>query len=264
MKPRARLKRLQRLGLIPRLGQGLWWAIKAVFRYPQPIALGVIFGMAGWGFAAYAARGSAFLVTSVALPAEPVLKLPRPVIGENIWHVDLRKLSGQLHEQSPALKVVRVSRRLPNTITVETVARRPIAQVHLDYWYPVDAEGFVLPAAGSEAAEGLLRLTGLNRGRITPGQVSEDDAMLLGLRVRTLLRARRPVLAHRVTEMNTSDPEHIRLILDDATEVRCGAEAELTSQLDRLQGTLRALAKQAITVRYIDLRFPDPVIGPAT
>lgn len=264
MKPRGRLKRLRRLGLIPRIGLAVWWLARALVRYPQPIMLGIVIGLAGWGFAAYAEHGSAFRVTAVVVPPEPAFTLPRALLGENIWRIDVRALSEDLHAQHPSLRVVRVTRRLPDTIAVESVQRVPVAQVRLDHWHPADAEGFVLPAAGGEAAEGLLRVTGLNRPRIRAGQVNEDESLQLALRVREALRRYRPALARRVTEINAGDPEQIMFVLDDATEVRCGTEAELPTHLDRLQGALRALAKEAITVRYIDLRFPEPVIGPAT
>jgi hypothetical protein len=53
-------------------------------------------------------------------------------------------------------------------------------------------------------------------------------------------------------------------VLDGTTEVRCGSEAELSDQLDRLQDALKTIARNQMTVRYIDVRFREPVVSPAT
>ena len=45
-------------------------------------------------------------------------------------------------------------------------------------------------------------------------------------------------------------------------EVRCGAEADLATHLDRLQAVLKVIRRRSLAVRYIDLRFQEPVIGP--
>jgi len=59
-------------------------------------------------------------------------------------------------------------------------------------------------------------------------------------------------------------PQQLRFLLDGETEVRCGAETDLGVQLERLRATLKAISKQSMAVRYIDVRFKEPVIAPRT
>ena len=77
------------------------------------------------------------------------------------------------------------------------------------------------------------------------------------------MRIRPASLARRVTEIQVGDATQIRLMLDDAIEVRCGNEAELGAALQRLQAALKVIARQQLPAAYIDVRFNEPVIGPA-
>jgi hypothetical protein len=136
-----------------------------------------------------------------------------------------------------------------------------VAQVRLDHWHPVDAEEFVLPEGSPEPAETLVRLAGVERSGLRAGRQSRDERLRLGLRVIATLRRTPTLIARRVTEVNVSDPRQIRFLLDGRTEVRCGSEAELDAHLQRLRAALRAVAKESMEVRYIDVRFQEPVIG---
>jgi len=87
--------------------------------------------------------------------------------------------------------------------------------------------------------------------------------MTTAVGVKTAARTAGP-LSQRLTAVDVTDLQQLRLTLDGETEVRCGAEAELGVQLERLRATLKIIAKQPMTVRYIDVRFKEPVIRPKT
>jgi hypothetical protein len=46
------------------------------------------------------------------------------------------------------------------------------------------------------------------------------------------------------------------------TEVRCGSEAELSMQFERLRSALNVIRRRQIDAQYIDVRFKEPVIAP--
>lgn len=251
-------------GLLPWLGGRIIALGAWLVRHPQPlIALGLVVAVA-WLLVASAQRADAFRITQVYLPDEPALTLREPILGQNLWTLDLDALSEQLERQQPSLKQVRVVRQLPNAIRVEAVRRVPIAQVRLDRWYPVDGEGFILPPGSSAAAEGLMRLAGFERAAIplTAGRVNRDERLALALRVLAWLPQAPGRIARRVTEMNVDNPQQIRFVLDGALEVRCGAEAELTTQWERLKTALKTVERQGWVVQYLDVRFQEPVVGP--
>ncbi len=258
---RRRTRRRRVLGVLP----ALWRGLLAALRHPQPLLFAGFLWLTGWGLWTHAQRTDAFRITRVLLPPESGLTLRDPLIGDNLWSVNLRAVSEELHRQQPALKSVRVIRQLPDAIRIQPITRLPIAQVKLDRWYDVDREGFILPEPKAQPDDRLIQLAGWDRtGGLKPGRDNTDERLQLGLRVWEALRRTRPMIARRITEINVAYPEQIRLIMDGNTEIRCGAEKELAANLDRLQGTLRALAKQPFSVQYIDLRFQEPVVGPGT
>ena len=253
-------------GLVPRFGQGLVAATRWVRRHPQPAAaLGLLAG-ALWALGAYAQRAEVFRITRVSLPPQSTLKLREPLIGRNLWAVDLRRLADELKQQQPWLKAVRVVRQLPNTLRIEPVQRIPVAQIKLDRWYPVDEEGFIVPEGSVQPRERIIRLVGIDRSgaSLRPGQENADERLRLALRVFGTVRRAPLSISRRLIEINVADPQQIRFLMDGDTEVRCGTEAELDAHLQRLRAALQAIARQSLDVQYIDVRFHEPVVHPRT
>lgn len=262
---RSRRRRKQWKGVLPLTVRYVWTAIRWVARHPQPIVFAGLIGVSGWALHAHVRRAEAFRIVNVTLPADTAFTLPEPLIGQSLWDVDLQRLSAQLQKQKPALKSVRVTRQLPNTLRVSAIPRIPVAQVRLDRWYPVDRDGFILPEPSQDAYPRLVQLSGLDRSVLKPGRSYEDGPLPLALRVAEKTRRAPALVSRRVVEINVADPEQIWFVLDSEMEVRCGSEAELDAHLTRLKHAFRALAKRReLMVRYIDVRFEEPVVGPLT
>lgn len=259
---RFRRKRKAWVGVFPRLGQLLFSGFRWVFLHPQVFVSFLLVAACGLSFVHYAQQAEAFRVAEVVLPTEVALQLPEPLIGKNLWRIDLQALSGQLEKQQPNLKDIRVTRQLPSTIRIQAIPRIPVAQVKLDRWYAVDREGFVLPDGGSQPDEKLVRLSGVERGTGTrAGRVSDDERLQTGLRVLARLR-QVPAFSRRVREIGVADLQQLHFLLDDEMEIRCGSEGELEEHLRRLQAAMKALAKDhRVAARYIDVRFKPPVVG---
>ncbi len=266
MAPRARKRRQRIIGLLPRLAQGLWaWASRAA-RSPQSLILCGVLLIGLWGLWGYAQRAAVFRITQVVLPPDSTLKVRGPLLHANLWELDIRMLADELKQQQPWLQDIRVIRQLPNAVRIQPIPRSPVAQVRIDRWYPVDRDGFILPQAGGQPTNHLVRLVGVERSGISlkVGKANTDERLLFALRVLEKLRHTRSSISRRLTEINVGDPQQIRFLMDGETEVRCGSELELDAHLARLQAALKAMVKQPLPVKYIDVRFRDPVIGPRT
>lgn len=264
-------------GLVPLLIQRLKALGRWLLHHPHPFLLAVVLAAALWAVATYAQRTEAFRISTVQLPPDASFELREPLIGRNLWAVDLRDVAEELRRQQPWLKEVRVVRQLPDTLQINAVPRQPVAQVRLDLgWYPVDREGFILPGGNREPASGLVRLVGCqpSAGALRVGAGNTNDRLQLGLRVLAALQRTPTLIARRVTELDVANPQQIRFLLDlsaltppsisdgaQEVEVRCGAEADLATHLERLQTVLKIIRKQSLRVHYIDLRFQEPVIG---
>ena len=269
----AKRRRQRVIGVVPRLGHGLRWLLRWLWAHPQPfVAIGTIALLAGVSVS-FLRHSEAFRVAAVSVPDQSALRPPGTLIGANIWEVDLQRLSDELQRQQPSLKAVRVTRRLPSTIRIEPIRRIPVAQVRLDQWYPVDDEGVILPEGSAEGSAKLVKLVGVHRvaNGLRLGKNDTSEPLALALRVLERVRKSPLSISRRVREINVAEPSEIRLVLassdlpqDDGTEVRCGSEAELAAHLERLRAVLKVVGKQQLAVRYIDVRFPEPVIGPRT
>lgn len=267
MKSRRRTRRI--IGLLPRLGRGLRALGRWCLRHPQPFVTAICVVAAGWALWGYAQRADAFRIVHVQLPPQASFQLRTPLIGANLWRVDLGALAETLRRQEPWWKDVRVIRVLPDTIRIVAIPRVPSAQVRLAgsgtaRWYPVDGGGFILPEGSAEPAERLVRLVGFQRAGIAlkAGTDNREERLQSGLRILQGIRRAQPFIWRRLTELDVGDPDQLRLVLDDEVEIRCGSETELDTQLARLRQALKAVARRSLKARYIDVRFQDPVVGP--
>ena len=261
---RRRARRVQ--GFLPRLLAGLGRQAAWFVRHPQPLIMLAVLAAALLGLWRVVIQSEAFRITTIRLPSDSTLEAPSSLIGHNLWTVDLEAAARELQAQQPRLKHVRVIRDLPNTLRVEVVERAPVAQLRLGQWYAVAADGFLLPGASVKPLAGLPVLKGLqtSRGSFKAGRENTDGRLRAALQIVSRLQ-RAPVLeGHQLTAVDVGDARQLTFVIDDGTEIRCGSPEALASHLERLGPVLQMVARQQIAIRYIDLRFNDPVIGPST
>ncbi len=251
-------------GLIPWIWRYLVECITWVVTHPQPILIVFVVSGVLWGLWTQARYAEAFHVTRVETPASINFELSQPVVGTNIWEVDLAGMAKNLRQQQPWLRDVRVVRALPDTIRIEAIHRIPVAQVRIQGWHPVDGEGYILPREVETDETGLVRLEGFMRRStaLSVGELNENPELLRALRVLTVLRQTPMLQDYRLSHLNIEDKNQIRFNLDDQLEVRCGSEGELPTQLERLRISLELLRRQNVDARQIDVRFPEPVVTP--
>ena len=209
-------------------------------------------------------RHEAFAIVSVVMPSDSHVKIPEGLIGQNLWRVDLQALASTLHAQQPDLKQVEVTRRLPGTLEIHVVPRQPVAQVKLSQWHVVDEEGFILPGGKAEPWEHLVMLKGVSAPKeaLHIGRENAGERLRSALRIIRQLSASPALTGHPLTAIELDEAQQLTFTIDEDIEVRCGTEADLAVGLARLKEVLRAVAHNPVTIRYIDVRFQDPVIGP--
>lgn len=252
-------------GVIPSLLSAAGRILRWLILHPQWLLTASVLAGIGWGAWRVITRSEAFCVTEVRLPANSALKLPKPsLVGRNIWAVDIGALARELNTQQPHLKALRVIRLLPQVLQVEAIARRPVAQVLLRSWHPVDRDGYILPSSGATPDERLVILRGVEdpAAPLASGKRNTGERLQRALRLIDQLRSSSGLAGHQLSVVDTADPEQVTFVLDEGMEIRCGSQAQLTQDLKRLRTVLQQVAKHEMRVRYIDLRFQDPVIGP--
>ena len=130
----------------------------------------------------------------------------------------------------------------------------------------MERDGYVLPEGTPAPRERLVVLKGVERVQapLKPGQQKKGEAMERALRLLERLQRAPELAGHRVSALDVGDPDQLLFVMDDDVEVRCGGEEDLSMHLHRLREVLKQIASHSLAVRYIDVRFQDPVIAPKT
>ena len=253
-------------GILPKLWKGIASTFSFIFRHPQPVAAALIVAGVLSGVWYVMKCSSAFTITNIEVPSNISIKVPDNLIGQNLWSVDLQGLAYELKKQQPNLKRLRVIRVLPNTLKVDALERRPISQLQMGKWYAMDADGFILPDGKNTPWDGLVALKGIGspRSPLKVGKENSSERIEQALRIVEHITSSSYIGAHKLTALDISDPNQLNLTLDDAIQIRCGSEEELTSHLQRLKKVFRIVAAKPVEINYIDVRFKEPVIGPKT
>ncbi len=266
------VRRRRGFGLLPRLGGAMWSGAKWLVRRPQ-ILVGLALAIAvSVAVCRFAIHSDAFRIVHIRAPADCPVRVSPLLMGQNLWAVDLGALATQLHAQQTHLMQVQVIRVLPDTLQVEVRTRTAVAQVQVHgptggwQWFAVATDGFILPEPSSRPTANLVTLKGVERPQmpLNVGRENTSDRLRHALQLIEHLRRSPTLHGHQLTEVDVGDPSQLTFVIDDGIEIRCGSEEELRTHLDRLRVVLSAIAKRQVPVRYIDVRFKDPVLGPRT
>lgn len=185
------------------------------------------------------------------------------IVGANIFLVDLVDLKDKIENAHPEFKNVLVKRTLPNKLIVQVKKRKPVMQIRSDRFYFVDEEGMLLPAVKSFPEQNLPVIAGIRTkikltGFTAPQKQDVDNALLL---IRAMADNKR-LSKYQIKMIDITDIRNISFFLDtDNVEIKIG-DSEFTKRLDVLAIVFEQLGSDIAKVKYIDLRFDDPIVGP--
>ena len=212
----------------------------------------------------YLEQSNAFTVQRIHEPATPGWQQPLTLLGMPLPHINVSAVAAELRRANPQMKFIRVTRQWPADLIIEAIPRRPIAQVRLREFFPVDDEGFVFTASTPAPAPSLPIIDGVEPmgQRLQPGAVATTPRVQLALRLLEALHAAPSLRQETVALVNVADAHQLTVRLQRGIEVRVGEADEVAKTLERLGPVLAKLNEQRLVPQYIDLRFADPVIGP--
>ncbi|HEV2757063.1 MAG TPA: FtsQ-type POTRA domain-containing protein [Actinomycetota bacterium] len=153
-----------------------------------------------------------------------------------------------------------VERRLPGTVKVKVVERKPALVLSLGVAarWTIDAHGHVLAAGQTEP--GLPVIGDVEVGDIKPGK------RLSGAVIDEVLATWRSLpkkLASDVQAIFAPSLERISFTLVDGTQVRYGAAERLDAKNEVLLALRKRLAEEGRLALYVDVRVPtSPAVGP--
>jgi len=244
----------------------------------------VIFLLAVWGIVLLARMmlftSDVFRVTQIELSGENLPQLAREAgfyglsSETNIFGVDARAISRRVMEENRQFKKVLITKKLPNTLSVEIhyhepaiLVRRPTGFWHdrraeVEY-FPVGKSGVILPKALSRGRDlpVLLGLDLYNRN-LKPGDRIRSPQLYAALSVLEDIKLRWPFDKLQIKGLDASDTRNISVTVNADVRIIIGRKEGMEEKLKKLKRFLEKRELELEKLKYIDLRFEKIVLGP--
>ncbi len=198
--------------------------------------------------------------------------------GENIFALDLPKESGYILEHYSVYRNVILIRIPPDRIFAYFIKRKPIALLNLYRTFSIDQDMVLFEAAGEEAHSELPLITGLETKIFGPKVGKKYNSIKeLAFAVNTLkaFRFNKGLRFYKIKKIDVANLNNASVFMGlprkeaspagQTQEVPAWIEIKLGEDgiKDRvgILATLLLQAKNGLPkIKYIDLRFKDPVI----
>lgn len=198
--------------------------------------------------------------------------------GRNIFGIDLRKDSAFILESYPEFKRVRLVKVLPNRIFVYFISRKPVALVKLYKYFAVDDEGTLFNLAANPQELALPEVVGLETKIFGPKSGSKYNIGELTLALNIIKEANKDRLSQEykikkidvanpasasayfiLSSKDTNTPEGKVKPESEYLEIKIGQE-DIKNKIIILAGLMKQSKNSLFNIKYIDLRFKEPVI----
>ena len=180
-----------------------------------------------------------------------------------LHQINLSGLKQEVLKNHPEFKSVVVKKVLPNTLRIEIETRRPVAQILLGQYFPVDSDGRILPAPKNLADPGLPVIKGmtLEVTDLKVGREYRSNRLIKALTLLAAIQSTQVVSPSQIAVIDVMDHNSIDFYLKNGIQVKIGKE-DFPERLKVLSRVLSHSTLPQDQIRYIDLRFDDPAIGP--
>ena len=194
--------------------------------------------------------------------------------GSNIFNIDLKKESRYISELYPVYKNIRLFRILPNRLFIGFTERNPVAYVKLYRYFCVDDEGVLFDMPQWREASDLAVIIGLERKIAGPKPGRQYNSKELAAALNIIKESERNDLSrkYKIERIDVSNPAGISWFISrldypngkalagfKAIEVKIGTD-DIGDKIRVLAGLFAQLNDGVSNIKYIDLRFKEPVV----
>lgn len=198
--------------------------------------------------------------------------------GRNIFSIDLKKESIYISELYPSYKKIRLIRVLPSRIFVDFIKRRPLAYIKLYRYLCVDDDQVLFDVPPELQELDLPLILGLETKIFGPksGKKYNIRELALGLDIIRELNNNKALKDYKLKTVDVASLANASFFLQGplppanytqrqvtigqvGTEVRVGQD-DIKGRINILSTLLGQIKKDWGNIRYIDLRFKEPVI----
>lgn len=198
--------------------------------------------------------------------------------GRNILEIDLKKETRRIALFHPEYKKIRIFKLLPDRLFFDFVKRKPIAYVKLYRYFCVDDERMFFDVADQSLTTGLPVILGLETKIFGPkaGRQYDVKELTLALDIIKALNKTKILKDYRIKTVNVANPANASFFLQVPflardilkgpvaapieLELRIG-QNDIFNKVGLLGALLIDIGDDLGKIKYIDLRFKEPVIN---
>lgn len=203
---------------------------------------------------------------------------PSYLKGHNIFALDLPKEAELIGRHYPTYRKIRLIRIPPNRIFIDFIRRRPLGIVKLSRWLCVDEEGVLFEPPEQAGENGLPYISGLETKIFDPrpGKKYNNKELALALSIIKEAGANKLLKDYNIARIDVASlssasifileplkqkpgEEQAALLQQAGLEVKLGAE-DIRGKINILAGLLGQIKNDSGSIKYIDLRFSEPVV----
>ncbi len=186
----------------------------------------------------------------------------RNLIGKNIFEIDLKAVQRRLSYKYSQASELKVMKSFPNRIAVVAKQRFPFAQIQIkDHIVTLDEDGVVLSTDG-DAEKGLPLIAGVRADsrRLLRGMPLDGTDIQTALKIANLFSTDKSLSSHSIDTVNVENLSKIQFTLSNGLVIILDR-----NNIDRRIKVLGVVLSQGKLdmkqVKYVDLRFKEPIIG---
>ncbi len=179
----------------------------------------------------------------------------------SIFYLNLSQVSKALQQRHPGVEVEAVRRILPNHIVAQLRPLKVAFQVRSDRYYPVSEDGIVVGRGQSAPWPNLpiIVADGLHSS-FRVGESIRHPYFWQAVELFVIVRHQGGIGGHAVTQLR-SRADDLILFLETGQEIRFAGH-RIWAGWQQLAELLTQKPELLNQVRYIDLRYNDPIVGP--
>lgn len=199
--------------------------------------------------------------------------------GRNIFSLDLKKEAGYILESYPDYSKINIVRVLPGRLFVDFIRRNPVALVKLYKYFALDGDGVLFHASAEPQESGLPVILGLETKIFGPKQGKKYDIKetALALGIIKGVKRNRVLKNYKINKIDVANRLNTSVFItlaqppltylkgqpvitpESLLEIRLGAD-DIEEKIVILGGIFSQGKFDLNNVKYIDLRFREPVI----
>ena len=179
--------------------------------------------------------------------------------SQNIFSVDLIEVQERLALKYPQVTQLRIVKRFPSEIVIAAQKRIPFAQAQVaGRVLTIDANGVVI---SNTADPELPLLAGIKTdGKVALGLPLQSQNLPVGLKILKSFSRQDNLNAYKIAKLDIGNLSEIVLLMSNKINIILDRDAA-DQKIGLISMVLSQPELDLKTVKYIDLRFKEPILG---